>query len=168
LSLPLHLQAVARNIELLHKCKADAQVDRTLRRKARWAASSLQIVDSDEDDDDDGDEDGALDDVDQATESTDECVSLDTLYQAFSIIKGKWADSDRRDADNIPSLREPGSHTEAASAIETFTMSSPDGAPLESSSDSHRVDPNTLQLWQHRLSGDRVSRFRRPFGWRGF
>ena len=40
LSLPLHLQDVARNIELLRKCKADAQVDAALRREARQAASS--------------------------------------------------------------------------------------------------------------------------------
>ena len=38
LSLPPHLQAVARNIELLRKCKADAQVDATLRREARQPA----------------------------------------------------------------------------------------------------------------------------------
>jgi hypothetical protein len=67
LSVPLHLQGIARNIELLRKCKADAQVDATLRQEARQAASSLQIVDSDSDDDDG--EDGALDDVDEATES---------------------------------------------------------------------------------------------------
>jgi hypothetical protein len=50
LSLPPHLEAVARNIELLRKCKADAQVDATLRREARRAASSFQVVDSDSDD----------------------------------------------------------------------------------------------------------------------
>ncbi|KAN0083203.1 hypothetical protein V8E54_002291 [Elaphomyces granulatus] len=55
LSVPLHLQGVAWNIELLRKCKADAQ-----------------IVDSDSDDDDG--EDGALDDVDDATESNDHCT----------------------------------------------------------------------------------------------
>ena len=73
-------------IELLRKCKADAQVDAALRREARQAASSLDIVTTDV---------GGLDDVDQTTESTNQCVSLDTIYQAFSIFKGKWADSDR-------------------------------------------------------------------------
>ena len=101
LSLPDHLQAVARNMELLRKCKADAKVDATLRREARQAASSVRIVDTDDDDDD---EDGGLDDVDDATESNDQCVSLDTLHQAFTIVKGKWAASDRKDADNIPSV----------------------------------------------------------------
>jgi hypothetical protein len=81
LSVPLHLQGVAWNIELLRKCKADAQVDRTLRREARQAATSLQIVHNDSDDD--NDEDGTLDDVDDATESNDHCVDLDTLHQAF-------------------------------------------------------------------------------------
>jgi len=151
-SLPLHLQDVARNFELLRKSKADAQVDAALRREARQAASSLQVVDSDTDDDDS--EDGGLDDVDQPPESTDGSVSLDTLHQAFSILNGKWSNSDRRDADNIPSLREPDSHTAPAPTIEDLTMSSSDTAPLGCSPDFHRPVPNTLQRWQHKVAGD--------------
>jgi helitron helicase-like protein/PIF1-like helicase len=157
LSLPPHLQDVARNCELLRKCKADAQVDAALRREARRAASSHDNIVSDSDDDDS--DDGGIDDVDQTAESSDQCVSLDTLYQAFSIVKGKWAESDRRDADNIPSLRDTDPHhvtadPGAASAFEDFTMSSGDSASLATSSDFHRISPDTLQQWRQRLSGD--------------
>jgi hypothetical protein len=149
LSLPDHLQAVARNMELLRKCKADAKVDATLRREARQAASSVQIADSDDDDDD---ENAGLDDVEEAAGSNDQCVDLDTLHQAFTIVKGKWADSDRRDADNIPSLRETDSHT--ASELEEFTAPSPDEARLGSSPDFVRISPDTLEQWRQRLSTD--------------
>lgn len=62
LSLPAHLQQVARNIELLRKYKADAQVDAALRTNARRSALSDIIPDfysddSDDDDDDDHHED---------------------------------------------------------------------------------------------------------------
>ena len=157
LSLPAHLQEVARNCELLRKCKADAQVDAALRREARQAASSHEIVASDSNDDES--DDGGIDDVDDTVESTDQGVSLDTLYQAFSIVKGKWAESDRRDADNIPSLRDRDSHYATAapgpaSGLEDITMLSGDSAPLATSSDFYRISPDTLQQWRQRLSGD--------------
>src|SRR6266404_366076 len=44
LSVPLHLQAVARNIELLRKCKADAQVDRTLRRVIKYIEMRCRVI----------------------------------------------------------------------------------------------------------------------------
>lgn len=68
------------NIELLCRCKADAQVDATLRREACQAAS-LQIVDSDPDHD--NGEDGGLHDVDEAIESNDQCVDLEYPASSF-------------------------------------------------------------------------------------
>ncbi|KAN0085541.1 hypothetical protein V8E54_002008 [Elaphomyces granulatus] len=67
--------------------------------------------------------------------------------------------SDRRDADNIPSLRETDApHAtagpEVGSVLEEFTMSSADGTPLGASSDFHHVRPDTLQEWRQRLSAD--------------
>ena len=44
LSVPLHLQGVAWNIELLRKCKADAQVDRTLGKLARLPHGSRSLT----------------------------------------------------------------------------------------------------------------------------
>jgi hypothetical protein len=90
---------------------------------------------------------------------TDQCVSLDTSYQAFSIVKGKWAGSDRRDADNIPSLRGMDSHHATAapgpaSGFEDITMLSGDSAPLATPSDFYRISPDTLQQWRQRFSGD--------------
>ena len=129
LSLPLHLQDVARNIELLCKCEA---------------APSLQIVDNDSDDD--NGEDGGLDDVDEAPESNDQCVDLDTLinFSLSSKVSG-------RDADNIPSLRETDSRTD--SELEEFTAPLPDDARLGSSPDFQRISPDTLPQWAKVVGG---------------
>jgi hypothetical protein len=156
LSLPLHLQDVARNVQLLRKSKADAQVDAALRREARQAASSLQNLISDSDDSDCEDNDN-LNNVDELPESSDHGINLDTLYQAFSVIKYKWAESDRQYADNIPCLRGTDDVVPvnlSAPTLLTDDILTPtgDSTTLGMTSDFHRVRPEILQQWRQLLS----------------
>ena len=155
-TLPPHLQDVARNVQLLRKCKEDARVDAALRREARQAASSAQDVVSDSDDGD-SDDDNGLDDVDEATEASEHGVNLDALYRAFSAVKGKWADSDRLDANNIPCLRgtditAPADDSPRTASTDDVSRAADDVATLGTTSDFHRVRPEVLQQWRQLLS----------------
>jgi hypothetical protein len=152
LTLPLHIQVVAQNIELLQKSKADAQVDAALRKDAYRSAFSQVITEDALDSDNDSDvEDN--DDVIGSSETTDDSISLDTLYMAFSIIKNKWADSDLQDAEDIPSLTIPShAHKAPRPVYDDAPIAREDDQALGTSPDFHNVGPQTLQQWQDTLA----------------
>ena len=142
-SLPPHIQDVARNIELLRKSKADAQVDAALRKNARRSALSQ---DSHEEYSDNDDEDN--DDVIQLGGNTDDdSVSLDTLYIAFSAIKDKWASADRQDAGNISPL------IDDTRGLNSEIPALPDhDQALGTSPDFYNIDSQTLSHWREKLT----------------
>jgi hypothetical protein len=144
LSLPQHIQAVAQNINLLWKSKADAQVDAALRKEAHHAAFS-QVIPNDTSDSNNNSDAEDNDDVIGSPDTADDSISLETLYTAFSIIKSKWADSNSRDAGDIPSLIEPW-YTDNVPAIQDNNHA------LGTSPDFHKVGPQTLQQWKDRLA----------------
>ena len=147
-SLPPHIQYVAQNIELLRKSKADAQVDAALWKDARRSALS-QIIPEVYSENDDEDNDDVI-----KSETTDDSINLDMLYLAFSIIKNKWADSDCRDTQDIPSLINPWHADRTLTANSVFeevpTVPGNDRA-LGTSPDFYNIGPQTLLHWQERI-----------------
>src|SRR5438046_9549879 len=87
-SLFCNIQDVALNIELLQKCREDAQLNAALQKEACNSVLT-QVTLGDYSDDDDDDENS--DDVTEIFQTIDDhFVDLDMLYQAFSIVKDKW------------------------------------------------------------------------------
>jgi len=73
----------------------------------------------------------------------DHFVDLDMLYQAFSIVKGKWAVSDDQDDKNILSLFET-CHMHAALVYDEVSSISDEGEVLDTTSDFYNIGSNTL------------------------
>jgi hypothetical protein len=63
-------------------------------RKDAYRSAFSQVITKDALDSDNDSDVEDNDDVIGSSETTDDSISLDTLYMAFSIIKNKWADSD--------------------------------------------------------------------------
>ncbi len=69
-------------------------------QKNVWDSALSQVTHRDYFDDDDDDENS--DDMIQISETVnDDFVNLNTLYQAFSIVKNKWANSDNQDSQKV-------------------------------------------------------------------
>jgi hypothetical protein len=99
-SLPLHLQDVAKNIELLRKSKEDARVDTILRNNARQSALYQEAGDLNSDNEDEIQTDDLLD----IETPSNVFLDLDTLHQAYLILKQRWRLSDLQSVKDIPFL----------------------------------------------------------------
>ena len=93
--------------------------------------------------DDDGDDEDS-DDVTEILQIIDDYfVDLDMLYQAFSIVKDKWAVSDDWDSKNILSLFKT-HHMHAVLVYDEVLSISDENEILSTTSDFYNIDLNTL------------------------
>ncbi|KAI3286470.1 hypothetical protein DTO002I6_8141 [Penicillium roqueforti] len=148
-TLPFHIRAFARNIELLRKSKEDCQVDAKLWKSANGAADSFH---HDVDELEPATFGSDSDDADESFHLQDETFNAETLIAAYHSISKAWHRESLVAGRRIPPLLRATTQTRNLDLQNLQTLDILRTLASETSGLKF-VPPSTLQEWESRLKG---------------